>query len=127
MDNYHSRLVRQLVKGADSIDRMRREIKIIVGVVLSLLSDHNIQRGLCLPMNSGYAWTVDKDSKGRFFFCVYLPAGHVVYSGRDAEIPLYDVQAARNGLPALIEELTKMFPKLHYRFESLLDAADYKF
>ncbi|MBI2064669.1 MAG: hypothetical protein HYT62_01290 [Candidatus Yanofskybacteria bacterium] len=123
-------IVRKLIVGSETIDRMKREIDSTVKAVVGLVNffydarASNIGR---FPSLRG-TWYIWRRS-GHELKVEYLFEGsRVGYStllcvGKD--INLRDVSDVHQDLPIFIEGMVKMFPYLTKNWQPILDAADY--
>lgn len=120
-------LVEKLLRGSENIDRMRKEIKSVVLMVLGFVKN-NWSTGETY-VSGGCKWIVGRDCDNAMQIeCWVDPhpsfVGPAYTTSGNLPILLRNVQAVYGGLPVLIEGIAKTFPALKKLWQPLLDAAD---
>lgn len=121
-----------LVSGVENIDRMKKEIRLVVGLVVNLLHtelfllrDDYPRRALLLITNDAPQWkirTIDGEWELICDNCIMRGFHH-----DGEEIGVRAVAKVYDSLPALVDGTVKMFPNLAVRLQPFLEVADREF
>ena len=125
-----------IVAGSAAINRMRQEIEIVVGTVVSLVPDSDLRawrKAIGGEQMTAYKagqlkaefrslsckWTFSYYSNVELFF-----GEHLVYSSLSNKLTMRNVQRVHEALPTFVELMIRTFPGLSEQLRPLLDAAE---
>jgi len=124
-------VVDRLLRGSANIDRMRKEIDSVIGMLQASLSrcvmGDRINEAYESPLSKWKIWNTPHISKPYFECSVKIGTNYYFgFSTDDTESQnsAYNVESVYKALPELIEGIRKRFPKIEELWQYVLNAAD---
>jgi len=129
------KIVQNLIKGSQEIDRMRKEVDCVVKMIIGFVdlyhcSWEDYRRERFFLSNSKYCWEIfmNPRPKGLEVKFLYIedessPPRCLFYCGQPIFF-LNQVKIVYDALPVFVKGMVRMFPDLQNRWQPLLDAAE---
>ncbi len=121
--------VRQLLTGSRRINEMKREVDLVISIIMGFLIMDDVPRFKLYQQifcfySGGLCWTVSRNSPKAPRLCVRVTVDNaeVYSSGRQLDVALQYVQPLHEGLPQFLSTMTSTFPQLSARLQPLLAA-----
>ena len=121
----------RLIKGSAEIDRMRKEIVMIVNMIVGPITNDPVllkqvkEHSRALRGAEGDWWVnVYGDAVAINYYSTMDGAVFRAHLGRDPVVPMKFVSRVHFNLPVLVEEVVKTFPRIAFHWQPLLEAAD---
>ncbi len=126
----NSNVVSQLIRGSEEIDRMKKEISSLIGIVCGLAADNPgrqkpvvVQKPFQFDSVTWFVSFLDSVDPGRRIF-VEITVHDRFYSVRDLKnLPLQDVQVVHDSLPTFLAGMLTLFPRLSRDWKPFLHAS----
>lgn len=129
--------LRKLILGSENMDRMRKEIEMVIGMITSILFLGPVVN-YSVDVGGGLVWVFNKrldgmcsisltsDSYRPHYSISFLLGSHRQFI-RDKEVSVHDVQKVHKSLSILVNELYDDLSEFRQCWKAILAAADYEF
>ena len=125
-------IVEQLLAGSRNMDRMRKEIDLIVSMMLGIISEYSLGDQPTVFSSSSCKWTISLQRQNMCAHCDIIcciggeedcltPYAYCNWEPRDTKS--YLVQHVHESLSVLVNGIAEAFPDAKVRWQPLLNAA----